>query len=129
MDNKGVTTYAGVETIEVVMFNCPTKGIGTNNVVVIADGSEVDRIELLPNSTSCEYLVRVCVYQGLSTTSQIIILNFNNMYQRLYVAEISFYSNKNRPCSPVGPINTSVITTTTSVITATTSGNFKRFCL
>ena len=125
-DKYGVTTfYGGLDTIEVVMFNCPMRGIGTNNVVVLADGSEVDRIEMLQNSTSCEYLVRVCVYQALSTTSQIITLNFNNMYERLYVAEITFYSN--RPCSPVGPITTSVITTTTSVVPITASGNFHVF--
>ena len=120
--NGGVTFYAGVETIEVVMFNCPMREIGTNNIVVLADGSEVDRIELQQYSASCEYLVRVCVHQTLSTISQIITLNFNNMYQRLYVAEITFYSNLNRQCSPVVPITTSVITTTTPV---TTSGNLQ----
>ena len=123
-DNNGITTYTGVETIEVVMFNCPTRGIGASNINILADGSLTDTIPLNDNSTSCDYLVRVCVDATLSTTSQIITLNFNSVLQRLYVAEITFYSNINRQCSPVGPITTSVITTTTSVIPTTPSGNF-----
>ena len=125
--NNDITTYTGVETIEVVMFNCPTRGIGVSNIAILADGSLIDTIPLNNNSTSCDYLVRVCVDATLSTSSQIITLNFNSVLQRLYVAEISFYSNMKRQCSPVGPITTSVITTTTSVITTTTSGNFHCF--
>ena len=129
-DNNGITLplYTGIETIEVVMFNCPTRGIGAGNIAILADGSVIDTIPLNDFSTSCDYLVRVCVDTTLSTSSQIITLNFNSVLQRLYVAEISFYSNMNRQCSPVGPITTSVITTTTSVITTTTSGNFNWFC-
>ena len=117
-DNNGITIYTGVETIEVVMFNCPMRGIGANNIVVLADGSVIDIIELGQNfSTSCDYLVRACVDATLSTSSQHITLNFQNMFQRVYVAEVTFYASMNRQCSPVGPI-------TTSVITTTTSGNF-----
>ena len=121
-DNNGITGYRGVETIEVVMFNCPMRGIGTNNIAILADGILIDTISI---STSCNYLVRECVDATLATTSQIITLQFSSTFQRLYVAEISFYANINRQCSPVGPIITSVITTTTSVII---SGNFQWFC-
>ena len=117
-DNNGITTYPGVETIEVVMFNCPMRGIGTDNIAILADGSLTDTIPLNDNSTSCDYLVRVCVDTTLSTTSPIITLNFNSVFHRLYIAEITFYSNMNRQCSPVGPLTTSVIT----------SGNFQWFC-
>ena len=96
------------------MFNCPTRGIGTNNIAILAEGRVIDNIELDQSSTSCDYLVRVCVDATLSTTSHIIALNFNSAYQRLYIAEIFFSSNLNYQCSPVGPITTSVITTTTS---------------
>ena len=120
-DNNGITTYTGLESIEVVIFNCPIRGIGTNNIAVIADGSDINTIFFGQNSTSCDYLVRACMDQAVSTTSQIITLNFNSVFQRLYVAEISFYSSINRQCSPVGPI-------TTSVITTTTSGNFQWLC-
>ena len=123
--NNDVTIYTGLETIEVVMFNCPTRGIGTSNILILAGGSVIDNIELDQSSTSCDYLVRVCVDTTLFTTSQIITLQFNQLLHQLYVAEITFYTNMNRQCSPVGPITTSVITTTTS---DTTSGNFKWFC-
>ena len=113
-DNNGITTYTGVETIEVVMFNCPMRGIGTHNIAILADGSIIDNIELDQNSTSCDYLVRACIDTTLFTTSQIITLNFKVVVQRLYIAEISFYSNMNRQYSPVGPITTSVLETTTS---------------
>ena len=85
----------------------------------------VDNIDLNQNLTSCDYLVRACVDTTLSTTSQIITLNFNLGIQHLYIAEISFYSDMNRQCSPVGPLTISVTTTTTSV---TTSGNFQWLC-
>ena len=121
-DNNGITTYTSVETIEVVLFNCPMRGIGTNNIAILADGSLIGNIKLGQNSTSCDYLVRACIDTTLSTTSQIITLNFKVVFQRLYVAEISFYSNMNRQCSLVGPI-------TTSVLTTTTSGKHQWFCL
>ena len=38
-DNSGVTTYTGVETIEVVMINCPMRGIGASSITVLEDGS------------------------------------------------------------------------------------------
>ena len=121
-DNNGITFYTGIETIEVVMFNCPMRGIGAKNIAILTDGRPIDNIKLGQNSTSCDYLVRACSDATLSTTSQIITLNFEVVVQRLYVAEITFYSNMNRQCSPVGPI-------TTSVITTTTSGNHQWFCL
>ena len=125
--NNGITTYTGVETIEVVMFNCPTREIGTTNIAILADGGHIGNILLNQNSTSCNYLVRVCIDKTLSTTSHIITLNFNSVYQRLYIAEIFFSSNPSYQCYTDGPITTSVITTTTSVITTTTSGNFHCF--
>ena len=122
-DNRGIENYVGVENVEVVIFNCPARGIGTNSIAIMAGGSLVDTIQLNENSTSCDYLVRGCVYEMLSTTSPIITLNFfNSVFQRLYVAEISFYSSRTRQCSPDGPI-------TTSVITTTISGNFQWFYL
>ena len=122
-DNRGIDDYTGVEIIEVVMFYCPTRVIGTDNIAVTADGGVIGNIEFNQNSASCEYLIRACD-ATLSTTSPNIALDFNKVYQSVYVAEITFYSDMYRKCSPGGPITTSVITTTTSV---TTSGNFQWF--
>ena len=120
-DINGITTYTGVETIEVVMFNCPMRGIGTSNIVILGDGIRIGNIQLNQNSTSCNYLVRACV-EMLYTTTQHITLTFISEFQRIYIAEVTFYANKNRQCSPVGPI-------TTPVATTTTSGNYQLFYL
>ena len=76
-DNNGITTYPGVETIEVVMFNCPMRGIGTHNIAVIAEGGVIGNIEFNQNSDSCDYLIRAC-HAALSTTSPIITLKCIN---------------------------------------------------
>ena len=105
-DKNGPITYAGVQVIEVVMFNCPARGIGTNNVKVSANGRIADNIVV---SVSCNYLVRGCsVVVSIPLSSQSITLSFNKIHQRLYIAEITFFSDFNRPCSPVGPLHTSV---------------------
>ena len=90
-DRSGATSYTGVEVIEVVMFNCPAREIGTNSVQVSAKGQVADNIAV---SESCDYLVRGCsTAVSLSLTSQLITLSFSKTYPRLYIAEITFYSS------------------------------------
>ena len=100
-DRSGLTVYVGVTVIEVVMFSCPLKGIGTTSIAV---------------SDSCQFLVRVCS-DDVSTLANQLTLNFNSPLQYVHLAEITFYSSTSRSCSPTGPINTSVITSA-----ATTQG-------
>ena len=57
-DRNGPTHYEGVSVIEVVMFNCPARGIGTNNVLFIANGNAFSSIAV--SNESCDYLVRGC---------------------------------------------------------------------
>ena len=105
-DKNGPITYAGVQVIEVVMFNCPGRGIGTDNVKVSANGRIADNFVV---SDSCSYLVRGCsAAVSITLLSQSIILSFNKIHQHLCIAEISFFSSFSRPCSPVGPLHTSV---------------------
>ena len=105
-DRNGPTIYTGVEVIEVVMFNCPTREIGTNSVQVLGKGQQTDNIAVVLES--CD-LVRGCsTTVSLSLTSQLITLSFSKTYPRLYIAEITFYSSFDRQCSPVGPLNTSI---------------------
>ena len=59
-------------------------------------------------SESCEYLVRACSSEVSSLSPQTISLSFNKIHQRFYIAEITFFSSFRHQCSPVGPINTSV---------------------
>ena len=108
-DRSGPTNYAGVSVVEIVMFNCPVRGIGTNNVKVSANSYIVDNIAV---SESCEYLVRGCSESLLSQLLQPVTLSFNKVYSRLYVAEVTFRSSFAHQCSPVGPLTASVRSTT-----------------
>ena len=105
-DKNGPTNYAGVSVIEVVMVNCPARGIGAGAIRVNAADISFDNIAV---SESCEYLVRACSNE-VSTLARQVTLNFINQLQRANIAEVTFYTTS-RPCSPIGPINTSVITT------------------
>ena len=117
-DRNGPTSYIGVQVIEVVMFNCPARGIGTDNVQFIANGNELSNIAV--SDESCDYLVRVC-NRDISSFSQQITLSFNKRYARLYIAEITFYSSTTRPCSPVGPLATASVINTTDQISTSSS--------
>ena len=104
-DTNGPTNYEGVSVIEVMMFNCPANGIGTNNVQILANGNSFDNIAL--SSSSCDYLVRGCSETFISSLSQPITLSFSRIYARLYIAEITFYSSITHRCSsPVGTATT-----------------------
>ncbi len=103
----GVTTYTGVELIEVVMFNCLS--IGAFSVQVLGDNSDIGTIII---EQSCSHLVRGCII-ALSTTATIITLVFDTSLQP-YIAEISFYGSSDRQCMPIGELpNTIVVTNTT----------------
>ncbi len=66
-DTNGVTTYTGVELIEVVMFNCPSTA---SSIQVLGDDNDIGTIAIEP---SCNNLVRGCD-MALSTTTRIITL-------------------------------------------------------
>ena len=117
-DRNGPIDYAGVTVIEVVMFNCPARGIGTNNVQLLANDYEFGNIAV--SDESCDYLVRGC-NSDISSSSQQITLSFSKSYARLYIAEITFYSSTTRPCSPVGPLATASVISTTEQISTSSS--------
>ena len=101
-DQNGPTAFAGVQVFEVVMVNCPGRGIGTNNVQVSANSNSFGNIAV--SDESCDYLVRGCNAE-ISAFSQQITLSFNKRNARVYIAGITFYSTT-RQCSPVGPLST-----------------------
>ena len=61
-DTIGQTSYAGVSVIEVVMFNCPARGIRARSIAVNVGDISFDNI---PVSKSCEYLVRAALTEFL----------------------------------------------------------------
>ena len=110
----------GIGVIEVVMFNCRTRRIGAS--IVRVSTNRYDYFENIAVSESCDYLVRGCSSGLISLSLQPITLSFNNVYSRLYIAEITFYSSYTRQCSSVGPlfyfvVNTTMETSTPSTLT------------
>ncbi len=104
-NTNGVTTYTGVELIEIVMFNCPSTG--ASSIQVLGDNNDIGTFNI---QQSCNNLVRGC-NMALSTTARIITLVFDTSLQS-YIAEISFYSNSARQCTlPIGELPNTVETT------------------
>ena len=115
-----IANYVGVGTIEVVMFSCSMRGIGANSISIrSSDDSPIGTINDIPQS--CEYLVRACISDGFTTTEPILSLNFNDALQRVYLAEVTFYTNS-RACSNA-VLNESVPTTSSTPISSTTSSD------
>ncbi len=109
-----IANYVGVGTIEVVMFSCSMRGIGTNSISIrTSDDSPIGTINDIPQS--CEYLVRACVSDGFTTTEPIFTLNFNDALQRVYLAEVTLYTANSRACSNA-VLNESVSTTSRTPI-------------
>ncbi len=111
-DTNGVSTYTGVELIEIVMFNCPARGIGANVTQVLGDNNHIGIMNI---QQSCNNLVRVCDI-AVSTTARIITLVFDTSLVT-YIAEISFYSSSARQCTmPIGELPNTVEHTMTTTL-------------
>ncbi len=116
----GIANYVGVGTIEVVMFSCSMRGIGANSISIrSSDGSPIGTINDIPQS--CEYLVRACISDGFTTTEPILSLNFNDALQRVYLAEVTFYTVSCACSNAV--LNESISTTSSTAISVSTTSS------
>ena len=122
-----------VESVRVVMFNCPQWGIGTSSINILGtDGFLGHIIPAMP--TSCDSLVSMCT-TDIKTTLTIISLQFNlaDNSDLVYIAEVAFFSDAGRMCEPdailnppitpptlmtASPVTTSPVVTTAPVVTA-----------
>ena len=127
--NFTAPNYGGVESVRVVMFNCPQWGIGTSSIdILVTGGSLTDIIvgRFMPAMpTSCDSLVSLCTTDIL-TSLRIISLQFNlaDNSDLVYIAEVAFFSNAARMCepdailtpptAPLTPMTTTPIVTTSS---------------
>ncbi len=99
-------SYEGLESVEVVMFNCPEWGIsvdsislfGSNNSGII--GNCLDNITL--SNTSCASLVRVCISGSVNSSQTIINSTLTALTLRfqlspastwVHLAEVTFYDD------------------------------------
>jgi hypothetical protein len=113
MDFTSVPNYEAVWAIELVMFNCPEKGISVQTITILSAPLSLSTLGAfnVPNITSCDSLVRVCI--PVSTTDPVIALRFNPPPGSTWVhlAEVEFYGN--------GSTCPSDTITTTPMLTAT----------
>jgi hypothetical protein len=119
-DFISVPNYDRVERIELVMFNCPEKGISVQTINIFASSSLSAELSSLVSSniliTSCDSLVRVCISQF--TTQPVIYLWFTPPPRATwaFLAEVEFYP-RGSTCQP----DTIITTPTTTTTTMTTS--------
>jgi hypothetical protein len=110
-------TYVGVERIELVMFNCPEKGISVQIIEILASSSLSAGLSSLGSSnvviTSCDSLVRVCIPRRI--VLPVIYLRFNPTPGSTwaYLAEVEFYGSSST-CQPDAIITTPTTTTLTT---------------
>ena len=128
--------YGGVESVRVIMFNCPQWGIGTSSINILGTGgSSTDIIvgRITPAMpTSCDSLVSMCT-TDISTTIRIISLQFilADNSGLVYIAEVAFFSDPGRMCepddilnipaTPPTPMTASPVVTTSLVVTSSSS--------
>ena len=120
--------YGGVESVRVIMFNCPQRGIGTSSINILGrtDGSSTDLIFghiITAMPTSCDSLVSMCT-TDISTSLRIISLQFflADNSDLVYIAEVAFFSMAGRMCEPdaiLNPPTTPPTPMTTSPVVAT----------
>ena len=123
-----VQEFNRVLQYEVVMFNCPEKGIGVQTITTSVQAT----ISAMPTSvggfinnpdTSCDSLVRVCI--PVSITDRIITLRFlPGVSDWVHLAEVTFLGNQ-RPCTP-GPI---AMATTSPLTTASITPGMEGVCV
>ena len=102
------TGYVGLSgRLEVVMFNCPEKGISASTIRVSTSTSSL--VSLTPlmvvniGITSCDSLVRVCT--PISTVRPSITLEFiiGASSDMVYLAEVTFYPASSASTCPAPP--------------------------
>ena len=99
-DTAGCVGLSG--RLEVVMFNCPEKGISTSTIRVRTSSSPLVNPTTLTdikiNITSCDSLVRVCT--SIATVLPSISLLFDTS-DIVYLAEVTFYAaSSSYTCPP-----------------------------
>ena len=114
--------YAGVERVELVMFNCPEWGIAVQTIIfraapsIGASRSSPILTFTVPTFTSCDSLVMICITQNIE--QRVIALEFNPPPDstRAHLAEVTFYGDGSCP-----PDADTTIGTTMDVLVTTTN--------
>ena len=124
-DFTATPDYTRVRRVEVVMFNCPEWGISLRLIQLLSatsrSGSRNFATSISPTTTSCDSLVRVCLYYNVSSTRQVLTLVFTPLLTSnwVHLAEVTFHVNGST-CQP-DTIITPPPTTTTPPTTKSTT--------
>ena len=114
--------YVGLSgRLEVVMFNCPEKGISASTIRVSTSSSpSVNPTLRMIDITSCDSLVRVCTQ--ITTTQPSITLEFviGTTFYMVYLAEVTFYADSSASTCPPDSIDTTDHDTTNTTPKTTT---------
>ncbi len=95
-------SYDGLESVEVVMFNCPEWGISVDNITLLGSNNnsriiENRLVDISLTYTSCASLVRVCISLSsqklISSNLPVLTLSFQLSPDSTWVhlAEVTFY--------------------------------------
>ena len=122
-------SFTAIATIEIVMFNCPSRRVGADAILIL--NGTTNKIDVLTQitikqHTSCNSLVRICV--DMPTSLNAIGLGFLDPLYYIYLAEVIFYSNTNSDCIN-GPVTTSTSSTTPTCSSITTPTDIKGIIL
>ena len=102
--------YVGLDgRLEVVMFNCPEKGISASTITVSTSSSPSEQPKLIMveniGNTSCDSLMRVCT--PIDTIQPSITLDFVHANSdMMYLAEVTFYAASSASTCPPDTIIT-----------------------
>lgn len=121
----------GVETVEVVLFNCQERGISVSTITLleIDSGMRLNVGSLNVSTVSCDSLIRVCFETNLTIPLLGIQFELAESSDQVYLAEVIFDGTES-PCpASVTVLNGSMSTTEPSAVTTsadaavTTSGS------
>ncbi len=106
-DFEATPGYVGVQTVEVVMFNCPEWGVSVDSISLHGSTSIGNFLATIsPNITSCDSLVRVCISRPVSSTLTALTLRFqlSSASTWVHLAEVTFYE-ASPTCPPDSVLN------------------------
>ena len=118
-DFTAIPDYTGVTRVEVVIFNCPNRGVSVAAISLnelSANSNRMLSAQLMDIAiTSCDYLVRVCLDTNATLPVLSIEFELDGGSDQVYIAETIFYDS-NVSC----PDSVTILDDTTTVMSPTT---------
>ena len=130
--------YVGIQRVEVVMFNCPQRGIASTTIVLLRATARGQPFSTFASTsvsslTSCEFLVRVCLSGHVSQPVIGLQFTLDQDSDWVHLAEVTFYP-RGSTCPPNIILNQTTTppppdTTPPTTTSPTTTVNSKCMCV